>query len=105
MNTRNVIYIYNIDNIKNTYNIVCRGGSICGIKNNVARIPERSKGTDLRSVALASWVRIPLRASNGNGKSPGKRPPPSNWGEIITRTDAVLMIFIIQYYCFNKSHS
>ena len=28
----------------------------------LARIPERSKGTDLRSVALASWVRIPLRA-------------------------------------------
>ena len=27
-----------------------------------ARIPEWSKGTDLRSVALASWVRIPLRA-------------------------------------------
>ena len=28
----------------------------------LARIPERSKGTDLRSVAYASWVRIPLRA-------------------------------------------
>ena len=27
-----------------------------------ARIPEWSKGTDLRSVAFASWVRIPLRA-------------------------------------------
>ena len=27
-----------------------------------AAIPERSKGTDLRSVALASWVRIPLAA-------------------------------------------
>ena len=30
--------------------------------NTKAMIPERSKGTDLRSVALASWVRIPLRA-------------------------------------------
>ena len=28
----------------------------------LARFPERSKGTDLRSVALASWVRIPHRA-------------------------------------------
>ena len=28
-----------------------------------ASIPERSKGTDLRSVASASWVRIPLDAS------------------------------------------
>ena len=50
-------------------------------KISKARIPERSKGTDLRSVALASWVRIPLRASKGNGKSPVKRPPPDNWGE------------------------
>jgi hypothetical protein len=29
---------------------------------SLARFPERSKGTDLRSVALASWVRIPHRA-------------------------------------------
>jgi hypothetical protein len=31
-------------------------------KNYLARIPERSKGTVLRAVAYASWVRIPLRA-------------------------------------------
>ncbi len=53
------------------------------------RIPEWSKGTDSSSVAFASWVRIPLRVYMGNGMSPFKRPPPSNWGEKITRTDAV----------------
>jgi hypothetical protein len=31
-----------------------------------ARFPERSKGTDLRSVALASWVRIPHRAPSSH---------------------------------------
>ena len=30
------------------------------VKKKFIRIPERSKGTDLRSVAYASWVRIPL---------------------------------------------
>ena len=39
-----------IDMLNSNYNII------------TARIPEWSKGTDLRSVALASWVRIPLRA-------------------------------------------
>ena len=38
-----------------------------------ASIPEWSKGTDLRSVASASWVRIPLDASkkftNSNSKT------------------------------------
>ena len=33
---------------------------------SLARFPERSKGTDLRSVALASWVRIPHRAVMGH---------------------------------------
>ena len=39
-----------IDTLKSNYDII------------KARIPEWSKGTDLRSVAFASWVRIPLRA-------------------------------------------
>ena len=47
-----------------------------------AAIPEWSKGTDLRPVALASWVRIPLRA-RGLVVSLIKTPP-SNWGEIVT---------------------
>ena len=37
--------------------VKCRKGRL-----SLARFPERSKGTDLRSVALASWVRIPHRA-------------------------------------------
>ena len=41
--------------------IKCRRGRL-----SLARFPERSKGTDLRSVALASWVRIPHRALMGH---------------------------------------
>ena len=37
--------------------VKCRKGRL-----SLARFPELSKGTDLRSVALASWVRIPHRA-------------------------------------------
>ena len=60
----------------------------------LARIPERSKGTDLRSVALASWVRIPLRASTGMESRPGKDLL-RTIGMRNCRTDAVRVIVII----------
>ena len=47
------------------------------------------KGDRLKFCCIRFVGSNPTSCIYGNGMSPLKRPPPSNWGEKITRTDAV----------------